>query len=762
MSDVGVIVDLDDSTIEKAKIVLDYTSRDFNAIRAQLVGLAKGLMPDWQTAGEPSDFGTLLLELFAYMGDVVHFYIDRTASEAFLATAVRRQSVLWIADMQGYTPIGQQSASVALTFTIAQDDPDAPGTVQPVSIPKGTQVYNDASSADDLVVFELAGNVDLDPKVPGPGETDKRSVIVYANEGITKGETPLGVSFGSPNTELVLPDKGIIYNTVSVHTLEGVQAITWSYVPQISGARPTQAVFTTYTDETGLTHVVFGDNASGRIPPVNAQFYVNYRYGVGAMANTLAANSITSIATVPNADLTWVSLTNRESPVGGSDPESIDSMRYTVSHGGSKLRQRAVTLNDYAELAMQVPGVAKSVAYGSVYTAVHVRVAPLDGKADPNYMQRLLNSVEAYLQDKIMIGSQVFPEPLDVEELWQDVYIRILVHVMDAYNRTDVRLQVDQVVRALLNFDVVDFGYRISQGLVYRAILAVQGVEYAELQWLSTEPPPNEQALGTSELFDRDNATTLVFMDDWNYSTVTTMGDPGTTNIRLNNATNPTAISISNTAAGPTVIANINTMQVGDHVLITQELLQTNWISLTVTAAPTFNAGWTQLAVARVATASTPPQTNTVVEVSVIRYAPNPATPTGDVVDINTDELLIPRIYPPLPDIVEPVTAKQLTSNVATLTLAEVHNLIVGYTVLVENVDSTFNGTYVITAVPTPTEISYALTAANVPLTTTTAGTVTLIDPAAPESETDFPGMTEEERTHDGLWVKAVGGLPNT
>ena len=41
-------------------------------------------MPEWETAGEASDFGTLLMELFAYMGDVMHFYIDRTASEAFL------------------------------------------------------------------------------------------------------------------------------------------------------------------------------------------------------------------------------------------------------------------------------------------------------------------------------------------------------------------------------------------------------------------------------------------------------------------------------------------------------------------------------------------------------------------------------------------------------------------------------------------------------------------------------------------------------
>ena len=42
-------------------------------------------MPEWKTAGEAADFGTLMMELFAYMGDTLNFYIDRTASEAFLA-----------------------------------------------------------------------------------------------------------------------------------------------------------------------------------------------------------------------------------------------------------------------------------------------------------------------------------------------------------------------------------------------------------------------------------------------------------------------------------------------------------------------------------------------------------------------------------------------------------------------------------------------------------------------------------------------------
>ena len=58
------------------------------------------------------------------------------------------------------------------------------------------------------------------------------------------------------------------------------------------------------------------------------------------------------------------------------------------------------------------------------------------------------------------------------------------------------------------------------------------------------------------------------------------------------------------------------------------------------------------------------------------------------------------------------VTNKVLSSNVATLTIGS-HKLTVGSTVVVDNIDATFNGTYVLTAVAATT-ISYACTAANV------------------------------------------------
>ena len=60
------------------------------------------------------------------------------------------------------------------------------------------------------------------------------------------------------------------------------------------------------------------------------------------------------------------------------------------------------------------------------------------------------------------------------------------------------------------------------------------------------------------------------------------------------------------------------------------------------------------------------------------------------------------------------VSNKSLTSNVATLTTSSAHGFEVGQSVTVADVDSTFNGTYTITATPSPTTFRYAKTATDV------------------------------------------------
>jgi hypothetical protein len=60
------------------------------------------------------------------------------------------------------------------------------------------------------------------------------------------------------------------------------------------------------------------------------------------------------------------------------------------------------------------------------------------------------------------------------------------------------------------------------------------------------------------------------------------------------------------------------------------------------------------------------------------------------------------------------ITNKALTDNVATLTTGTAHGISVGAKAVITGVDATFNGTYYVTAVPTPTTFSYAKTATNV------------------------------------------------
>jgi hypothetical protein len=455
-------------------------------------------------------------------------------------------------------------------------------------------------------------------------------------------------------------------------------------------------------------------------------------------------------------DTYGLSVTNPASPVGGSDPESVESMRYTISRGGTRIRDRAVTLTDYADLAMQVPGVSKSVAYGTVYTAVNILVAPPNGQGNEAYMERLCNSVEAYLDDKIMIGSSVNAGPLDVNDLWQDVYIQIMVHVQDAYNRTTVRLQCDSVVRSMLTFTSVDFGYRVSVGAIYRAVLAVQGVSYAELEWLATSAPVDDTDPEQGDTYE-------VLAAQWQHESQTdTTVAPNARHYRRSDPVTPTSFAFSLTD-NDGVTRSFAQVRVGDHLVYRPALDVASWMSFVVTALPVVTT-FARITVLKIdaATPITAPGNNDKVTFSIIRYTPTPDS-LNQVTDIATDELLIPRIAP-LPAIISAdVSNVALTTNVATLTyFANLTNPIVyavGQTIDVAGVTPTlFNGRYVITAIGTNT-VSYDKTNANVASASST-GTVKTVN--LPESETDYPDMSEAERTHDGLWVKAVGGLPNT
>lgn len=101
----------------KIPVSVDYTGRDYYALRNELIAVVKDRTNQKWAGNDPNDFGLALVEAFAYMGDLVNYYVDRAANESYLATATQRQTLIELAAMYGYTPSGYNSAMVDITFT---------------------------------------------------------------------------------------------------------------------------------------------------------------------------------------------------------------------------------------------------------------------------------------------------------------------------------------------------------------------------------------------------------------------------------------------------------------------------------------------------------------------------------------------------------------------------------------------------------------------------------------------------------------------
>ncbi|NBW10251.1 MAG: hypothetical protein EBR82_19705 [Caulobacteraceae bacterium] len=345
---------------------IDYTSRDYIALLNDLTTLAQQFNPKW-SATNPSDIGVTLLELFAYLGDILNYYADRSASEGFLSTASQRQSILQLAAMLGYAVTTNQPAIVNLTLgNTSASDIIVPSLTQF----KGSQIINGQTTD---VTFEL----DSDAYVPA-----NSSVTVTATQGITYSNVTLGTSTGAPNQVFKINSTNVIINgsgsTASLKVFVG--DIQYTYVSTLVDSTSYDSTFTTSVDSDGYTYVIFGDGVFGRVPTVSLTVTATYRVGVGADGN-ISAGTITGLA---NNNVSNITVTQTSDASGGTDIESSDSIRVNAPRALRTLR-RAVSLKDYAYMALQVPGVSKAIADSSVWTSVNLYVGPNSSAASSTY-----------------------------------------------------------------------------------------------------------------------------------------------------------------------------------------------------------------------------------------------------------------------------------------------------------------------------------------------------------------------------------------
>jgi hypothetical protein len=294
-------------------------------------------------------------------------------------------------------------------------------------------------------------------------------------------------------------------------------ATTWTSQYDLLESGSNDAVFVVEMDDARKANLRFGDGYLAQRPASGAKFYASYRVGNGAGGN-VGAESITKMVlrsgSVEGAALT---IRNPLAASGGVDPESIAQVKLLAPNAYQTELLRAITTDDYVEIAQALPGVFQAAAemrWTGNRSAVRVAIDPAGTEA---VTADLLATVTAQLEQFRQIGYDLevvgaFYVPLNIE-----LEVTVAPNYLRGHVETDL-LRVFGIGTladgspAMFNPQNLGFGLSVHQSRLIGAAQAVTGVETVRVLRLArllderaSDVPPEALALGPLEVAQLDN-----------------------------------------------------------------------------------------------------------------------------------------------------------------------------------------------------------------------------------------------------------------
>ena len=282
---------------------IKYLNKDFTSFKEALINYAQSYFPNTINDFSDDDPGTMFIEMCAYVGDVLGFYIDRSLQEYFIEYALNKDNIISLAYNLGYRPNVTSTANVILDCYQQLPAKVVGGVASPdfsyaLTVDKEAQVSSTSNSAvtfltQDIVDFSYSSsasptNISVFTINSGTNQPDyyllKKQVNAIAGTIKTQNFT-----FGSPQKfqEIQLADTDIV-QILSVVDSNGNK---WYEVPYLAQSTifqdvlnnslndPNQAAysstapyllkliriqrrFTTRFDGSGVMHVAFGSGVS--------------------------------------------------------------------------------------------------------------------------------------------------------------------------------------------------------------------------------------------------------------------------------------------------------------------------------------------------------------------------------------------------------------------------------------------------------------------------------------------------------------------
>lgn len=402
---------------------IDYLSRDFTSIRSDLISVIQNRLPNW-AATDPADFGLALVEAFAYVGDVISYYIDRSANESSILTATQRQSILNISQIYGYQTSGYRPAYTDVTFTNSSGSD--------ITIPGGTVVSGQVSVSGSVETVYFSTIADV--TVPAGSSANSsvssgQTVDLVSSYAIANYGELIGTSDGTPNQSFAFLQSPVVDGSTTIYIQDGDVYSQWTQVTHLTDYGPNDLVYTLSTDENNLVSVNFGDGVAGSIPVTYSEVRAMYSVGGGSITN-VNPGVLTTITYVPGlsdsqttALQSSVTVTNNSNAFGGDDPETNDSIRQGAP-ATLRAGNRAITTTDFSDLALTVTNCGKANAVAETWTSVTLYVSPVrqpgtidiqpgldNNGSETTEFTTLQSNISTFLADKTLIGTNLTIQP---------------------------------------------------------------------------------------------------------------------------------------------------------------------------------------------------------------------------------------------------------------------------------------------------------------------------------------------------------------
>lgn len=318
---------------------LDYTSKDFDAMRDRLFNAIPSAFPEW-TDRQVANFGNLLVEMFAFVGDVLLFYQDNQAMESRWTTARLRRSLLAMIKLIGYEAHGAAAAQADLSVQLAA--PPA-GTV---TIAAG-DIFRTRDAVSPVAFQALTG-------VTIAAAADPATATVTVENSAAASDVLQSSEL--PNQQFTLGETPYLDGSLSITAGNG----SYTLVSDFLSSTATDRHATVTVDENDRALVKFGDGSLGAIP--TGTVTCSYKTGGGSRGNVIAG-TITKVEksyTDSFGNPVTVTVSNLAKAGGGLERQTVEAIRSDAPRSLRSLT-RTVSREDYETNALRVAGVARAL-----------------------------------------------------------------------------------------------------------------------------------------------------------------------------------------------------------------------------------------------------------------------------------------------------------------------------------------------------------------------------------------------------------------